>query len=118
MKRVRMLFDHEVDGLRYRCDQVVDFPNDVARELVNVGAADASKEAVAFATKESGGKVLVHETEASRAAQAAVAAALAARDAAAAALEAEKDAARRATLGEALEAAEAALAAAQSKLAE
>lgn len=74
MKRVRMLTDRTVDELIYRCGQVVDFPPGLAKELVNLGEADGAPGAVAFGLKENAGNVLVHETEAQRAACAGVAA--------------------------------------------
>lgn len=105
MKRVRMLTDWTVEKLDYRCGQVVELPDAAAKELVNLGAADANAKAVAFGLEESGGRVLVHKTEAMRAAEVAVAQAEAELAGAVAKLEGETDAALRAATEEACAAA-------------
>lgn len=98
MKRVRMLTDYKVEGLAYRCGQVVDFPASIAKDLINLAAADGSKDAVAFAMDENAGKVLVHESEALRAAELELASLQGQDDALRAAYNAEKDAAARAEI--------------------
>lgn len=48
-KNARMLHDHRVDGIDYRCNDAVEFPESVCADLVNQGAADDNEEAVAYA---------------------------------------------------------------------
>lgn len=116
MKRVRMLVDKTVDGLQYRANQVVDFPNDVAAALTDgdIKEADASQGAVDYCMKELKAEPIVHADAASRAAATAVNTAQNAVDSAQASFDAETDAGRRASLGKMLKTAKDALAAAQA----
>jgi hypothetical protein len=66
MKRliVRVLVDLMVEGLSYKTNQVVDFPEKVIRDHVQHGSVDASPEAVDYCKSELKATVLVHEARA------------------------------------------------------
>lgn len=115
MKRVRMLVDSEVEGLKYKCSQVVDFPDAIAKDLINNGEADGAKGAVDYCVNELKLEPLVHEAVAERAVKSTVKSAKKALEKANAAFEAETDAGKRAALGKQVEAAEAALTEAKAK---
>ena len=59
-KKIRMLVDHPIGALTYRCNVVVECEASMAAALVKEGVADDSKAAVEYALKESGGDFLVH----------------------------------------------------------
>lgn len=107
----RVLVDFQLEGLQYKCDQVVKLPDDVAKALQANGIIDTHKDAVAYATAENEGRVLVHETEAERAAAAARVEAKVLVDDLAAKVAGETDAAALDALKKSLAEAEAALAA-------
>lgn len=109
--QARVLVDFPLEGLQYKCDQVVKLPDDVAKALQANGIIDTHKDAVAYALSENGNKVLVHETEADRAAAAARAAQQAIVDELADRIATETDAAKLADLKTQIDAATQALAA-------
>lgn len=94
----RVLVDFPLEGLQYKCDQVVKLPYDVAKALQANGIVDTHKDAVAYALSENGNKVLTHETEAERVAAAARAEAQSAVDELADRVATETDAAKKAEL--------------------
>jgi hypothetical protein len=116
MKTVRMLVDHEVDGLKYKVNQVVSFPDGTAKVLVNGGVADASKEAVDYCKSELKAEPIVHVDAAERAAKAEVISIEAQLKALEAEYNAETDAGKRAAIGKRGEALNEQLAAAKAKL--
>jgi vacuolar-type H+-ATPase subunit I/STV1 len=67
-KKIRMLVDREIDGVKYKPNQVVIFPEALEKALVNGGEADASKAAVAYCEEELGAKAITHEAAADQAA--------------------------------------------------
>jgi hypothetical protein len=50
--RVRMLLDASVEGATYKCNDVVELPESVAKEAIARGDADAAASAVAYALSE------------------------------------------------------------------
>lgn len=67
-KKVRVLVDTTVGGVKYKPNQVVIFPDDVAKPLIAGAEVDSSKEAVAYCETELGATAIVHETAAESAA--------------------------------------------------
>jgi len=115
MKRVRILVDRTVDELRYRVNQVVDFPDAIGKQLTATGEVDDSKGGIDYCIKELGAEPIVHEEAAERAATAQFADLEAALKAANAAVKGEKDAGKRAELQKVAKAAAAALKDAKAK---
>jgi hypothetical protein len=111
-----MLVDQRVDGLDYKGNQVVDFPNELADKLVAGGAADNNKNAVQYCIDELGAKPIVHEDLAEQAAKAEVKAAKETLDRLNAQVKGETDAGRRANLQVAAKEAAEIYKAAQEKL--
>ncbi len=70
-KKVRMLVDLEVDGVKYRPNNVVVFPDALGKHILDAGQADDSKAAVAYAESQ-GAKPITHESAAAAQARAAV----------------------------------------------
>ena len=99
MTRVRMLVDHKVEGLNYKCNQVVDFPASLAAELVGGNFVDASPGAVEYGLAELGQEPLVHVSAALAAASQELAALHEVHETLQAAYQKEDDAARRAEIG-------------------
>ena len=60
MKRGRMLADHQVDGVNYKVDQVVDFPDAAADGLAALGVFDGHPDAVAHCVEGLKVKPLAH----------------------------------------------------------
>jgi hypothetical protein len=67
-KKVRVLVDTTVGGVKYKPNQVVIFPDDVAKPLIAGAEVDSSKEAVAYCETELGAVAITHETAAEAAA--------------------------------------------------
>ena len=63
MTNVRILRDVPVDGVSYAPNDLVDLPADKAKQLVADGAADDSKDAVAYC-KTAGAKLIKHKPKA------------------------------------------------------
>ncbi len=59
-KKIRILVDQQIDGIPYRCNDVVDLPAEQAKPLIEQVAADDNKAAVAYCINELGIKPLVH----------------------------------------------------------
>lgn len=98
MKRVRILVDRTVEGLQYKTNQVVDFPDAVGKQLIESGEVDDSKGAVKYCMEELGAEPIVHEEAAERAATAQFADLEAALKEANTAVRTEKDAKKKADL--------------------
>jgi hypothetical protein len=115
MKRVRILVDRTVEGLQYKANQVVDFPESIAKQLIETGEVDDSKGAVKYCMEQLGAEPIVHEEAAERAATAQFADLETALKDANAAVKREKDAGKRAELQKVAKAAAAALKDAKAK---
>lgn len=63
-KKVRILVDQQIDGTPYRCNDVVDLPAELANPLLEQGAVDDHKAAVAYCLNELGATVIVHQSPA------------------------------------------------------
>lgn len=63
-KKVRILVDQNIDGVAYRCNDVVDLSVALAKPLLELGAADDNKAAVAYCLNELGATVIVHQSPA------------------------------------------------------
>jgi hypothetical protein len=116
VRKVRMLVDVELDGVKYKPNHVVAFPEALGKTLIDSGQADGSRESVAYCEKELGAKLITHETAATAAARAEV-------DSLEAELaqlkrekRAESDAGKKAKFDARIEDVKAALAAAEAKL--
>ena len=57
-KKVRILVDGPLGGVAYRCNDVVNLPDALAK--AHADAVDANKEAVAYALSINGGNVIEH----------------------------------------------------------
>lgn len=122
MKRVRMLADMQVDGLQYKTNQIVDFPDAIAKTLTASNPeqgltpqADASAAGIEYCARDLKAEPIVHEEAAERSAKAAFVSLQAELDAANGAVDAETDAGRRAELKKVAKAAAQALADAKAK---
>jgi hypothetical protein len=58
---VRVLLDHPVDGVKYKCGDVVVFPDDIRKSLVDNGVVDTHPDAIAHATDVEGREVQTHQ---------------------------------------------------------
>jgi hypothetical protein len=112
-KTVRLLLDQQIEGLQYKCNQVVEMAPALAKGLVANALADDSKAGIDYCINDLGAKVIVHESEKDRAAKADLSAALQKQADAKTALKKETDAEKRATLSQQLADADAAVAALQ-----
>jgi len=56
-----MLVDKPVEGLNYKANQVVDFPDALAKKLMEGLEADDSKAGVSYCMDELGAKPIKHE---------------------------------------------------------
>lgn len=61
VRKVRVLVDVELDGVKYKPNHLVSFPEALAKVLIDQGQADASKGAVAYCEGELGLKAIPHE---------------------------------------------------------
>ncbi len=61
-KKVRILVDQQIDGTPYRCNDVVDIPTELAKPLIEQGAVDDNKVAVAYCISDLGATVIVHRS--------------------------------------------------------
>jgi hypothetical protein len=60
IKKARILVDTTVDGVTYKCNQVIEADEAVVKELVKAGEADASAQAVKYMLDEVGSDVVKH----------------------------------------------------------
>lgn len=60
IKKARILVDTTVDGVPYKCNQVIEADEAVIKELVKAGEADASAPAVKYMLDEVGSDVVKH----------------------------------------------------------
>jgi hypothetical protein len=61
MSKVRVLVDVKIEGVAYRCNQVVDLPASLAKMQKVAGTIDMEKEAVNYCIEKLGEKVVVHK---------------------------------------------------------
>jgi len=61
--KVRMLMEKEVDGILYKVNSVVSFVESKAKELCQLGCADAHPDAVAHCIENLGAEVVEHGAE-------------------------------------------------------
>lgn len=61
-KKVRILVDQQIDGIPYRCNDVVDLPAELAKPLLEQGAIDDNKAAVAYCLNDLGATVIAHQS--------------------------------------------------------
>ena len=61
-RKVRVLVDQPIEGIPYRCNDVVELPAELAKPLLDQGAIDDNKAAVAYCVTELGREVIVHVT--------------------------------------------------------
>ena len=59
-KKIRILVDQQIDGIPYRCNDVVDLPAELAKPLLEQGAIDDNKAAVAYCLNDLGATVIAH----------------------------------------------------------
>jgi hypothetical protein len=93
-----MLVDKQVEGLSYKANQVVDYPDALAKKLIDGLEADASKAGVDYCIDELGAKPIKHEDAAEELAKVELKAAKENLDRLNAQVKAETDAGRRANL--------------------
>lgn len=71
-KKARILVDTTVDGIPYKCNNVIEADESVIKDLVKSGEADASAPAVKYMLEEAGADVIKHaspDTDVAEAAQ-------------------------------------------------
>lgn len=59
-KKARILVDTFVDGVPYKCNQIIEAEESVIKDLVKAGEADASAPAVKYMLEEAGADVVKH----------------------------------------------------------
>jgi hypothetical protein len=111
-----MLVDKTVEGLNYKANQVVDFPDALGKKLIEGLETDASKAGVDYCIDELGAKLIKHEDAADQLLEAQLKAAKENLDRLNAQVKAETDAGRRANLQVAAKEAAEIYKAAQEKL--
>lgn len=95
-KKARILVDKLIDGVQYKCNQVIDADSALIKELVKEGAVDDHPSAVKHCTDNEGEEPILHQSPPSTKAEAKRAAASAALTAEIAQLEADYEAAAEA----------------------
>lgn len=67
--KARVLVDTKVQGVDYKPNQLVEFPDDVAKSLAKEGIVDTNKAAIAYCVDELKSEVVVHQKPESAAAE-------------------------------------------------
>ncbi|MEO6147028.1 MAG: hypothetical protein ABIT70_08245 [Sulfuriferula sp.] len=60
-KKVRILVDMQIDGIAYKCNDVVNLDADKAKSLNKEGVVDISSAAVKYCVEEMGAEIIDHE---------------------------------------------------------